>query len=229
MIRLHITAEGQTEQRFVHEVLRPHLAAFKVYTDVRCVITSKDKRSGREHRGGMTSYLRARNDILDWMREDSAAECRFTTMFDLYRLPDDFPGYGEAMKKTDPYQRVCDLERALAEDVEDRRLVPYIQLHEFETLILSDPRQLDWEYLEHEGPINNLIAMVEREGNPELINGGDETAPSKRIIKEIPEHGGNKLSGASVAARIGLITLRDRCTHFNEWVTRLERLGEHQE
>lgn len=225
MIRLHITAEGQTEQRFVHEVLQLHLAAFEVYADVRCVITGKDKRAGKGHRGGMTTYVRARDDILAWMKEDSAPECRFTTMFDLYRLPRDFPGYEEAMKKTDLYQRVSDLEQALAKDTDDRHLVPYIQLHEFETLILSDPQKLDWEYLEHEEPIKRLIAMVEREGNPELINGGDETAPSKRIIKEIPEHEGNKISGASVAARIGLPILREKCRHFHEWVSRLERLG----
>lgn len=225
MIRLHITAEGQTEQRFVHEVLQLHLAAFEVYADVRCVITSTDKRAGKEHRGGMTTYVRARDDILDWMKEDPAPECRFTTMFDLYRLPRDFPGYEEAMKKTDPYQRVSDLEQALAKDIGNRRLVPYIQLHEFETLILSDPQKLDWEYLEHEKPIKRLIAMVERGGNPELINGGDETAPSKRIIKEIPEHEGNKISGASVVARIGLPLLREKCKHFHEWVSRLERLG----
>ena len=146
MIRLHITAEGQTEQRFVNEVLRPHLATFEVYTDVRCVLTGKDKRAGKEHRGGMTTYVRARDDILAWMKEDSAPECRFTTMFDLYRLPRDFPGYEEAMKKTDLYQRVSDLEQALAKDTDDRHIVPYIQLHEFETLILSDPQKLDWEY-----------------------------------------------------------------------------------
>ena len=224
MIRLHITAEGQTEQRFVNEVLRPHLAAFEVYTDVRCVITSKDNRASKEFRGGMTTYARARNDILNWMKEDLAAECRFTTMFDLYALPNDFPGYEQAAAISDPYAKVVALEAALEADIASRFFFPYIQLHEFETLILANPQCLDWEYLEHDSAIRNLVAMV-GDQNPELINDGPETAPSKRVIKEIPEYEGDKTSGASVAAQIGLATLREKCAHFNEWVTRLEQLG----
>ncbi|WPD22893.1 MAG: hypothetical protein SD837_22265 [Candidatus Electrothrix scaldis] len=39
MIRLHITAEGQTEQSFAGKVLAPHLAGFGVFVDARCVLT----------------------------------------------------------------------------------------------------------------------------------------------------------------------------------------------
>lgn len=225
MIRLHITAEGQTEQRFVNEVLRPHLAGFEVYANVRCVLTSKDNRSSREYRGGMTKYARARNDILSWMKEDSAADCRFTTMFDLYALPQDFPGHEQATTLSDPYDKVAKLEADFAADIQAESFIPYIQLHEFESLILAQPQGLDWEYLEHDAAIRNLMAMVGG-GNPELINDGRETAPSKRVIKEIPEYEGDKTSGASVAAQIGIATLRERCPHFGEWVTRLEGLGE---
>ena len=139
MIRLHVTAEGQTEQEFVKTVLTPHLANCEVYADARCVLTSKDKRSCKEYRGGLIGYQKAKNDILAWMKEDKNAECRFTTMFDLYALPDDFPGYDEAGKQANPYRQVQLLEDALAEDIGDLRFVPYIQLHEFETLVLADP------------------------------------------------------------------------------------------
>lgn len=44
MIRLHVVAEGQTEEAFVNSVLADHLGAFDVSTDVRCVETSRDKR-----------------------------------------------------------------------------------------------------------------------------------------------------------------------------------------
>lgn len=60
MIRLHITAEGQTEKAFVDQVLTPHLAHFDVYTDARCVLTSKDKRAAKEYRGGLISYQKAK-------------------------------------------------------------------------------------------------------------------------------------------------------------------------
>lgn len=223
MIRLHVTAEGQTEQNFANRVLRPHLANLNVFVDARCVLTSKDNRAGKEYRGGLSDYEKAKKDIQTWLKEDKNAECRFTSMFDLYALPRKFPGYEDAKKKNDPYERVRILEESMARDIDDRRFIPYIQLHEFEALILADPRQLDWEYLEHDVPIENLISMVGSQ-NPELINDGENTAPSKRILKEIPEYD-KVTAGVAVAGMIGLQTLRGKCNHFNEWLSGLERLA----
>ncbi len=223
MIRLHITAEGQTEQAFAKAVLAPHLAGFDIFADTRCVLTSKDKRAAKEYRGGLLKYDQVQKDIQNWLREDKHPDCRFTTMFDLYALPDDFPGYAASQSKADKYKRVEMLEQAMRQDINDPRFVPYIQLHEFESLILADPQQLDWEYLEHDRSIANLKFMVEGE-NPELINDGPTTAPSKRILSEISEYD-KVTAGASVASRIGLQTLRQKCRHFNEWVTRLEQLA----
>ncbi|WP_339136306.1 MAG: DUF4276 family protein [Candidatus Electrothrix sp. GW3-4] len=224
MIRLHITAEGQTEQSFAGKVLAPHLAGFGVFVDARCVLTSRDKRKAREYRGGLLSYEKAEKDIRAWLKEDDHVECRFTTMFDLYALPDDFPGYAEAMRNSDPYERVAILEQKMAESVGDSRFIPYIQLHEFEALLLADPKQLDWEYLEHDVPIGNLVTMVASQ-NPELINDGPATAPSKRILSEIPEYD-KVTAGVAVAEKIGLLMLRQKCRHFNDWLTRLERLAQ---
>lgn len=225
IIRLHVTAEGPTEQSFVKKVLVPHLANFQVFADGRSVLTSRDNKAAREYRGGLVSYTKAKADIIDWIKEDDAAECRFTTMFDLYALPDDFPGYGEARNVSDPYKKIELLEHSFAKDIGDRRFLPYIQLHEFEALILADPRKLDWEYLDHADSINNLLSLVDGK-NPELMNDGPTTAPSKRILKEIPEYH-KPTAGVAVAAQIGLPALRSKCHHFNEWLTKLEQLGNH--
>jgi hypothetical protein len=223
IIRLHITAEGQTEQIFTRKILAPHLAHFAVFADARCVLTGKDNRATREYRGGLISYQKAKADILTWMKEDSHPECRFTTMFDLYALPEDFPGYDKARKQKNPYERVCILEETLTADIKDHRFISYIQLHEFETLILADPEKLKLEYLEHDNQIHNLVVMVDGR-NPELIDDGAATAPSKRILKEIPEY--NKVAaGVSVVEQIGLNTLRSKCKHFSEWIQKLENLG----
>ena len=159
-IRLHITAEGQTEVRFVKEVLTPYLGEREVWADARCVLTSKNNRLGVEYRGGWrrtSAYSTVKRDICTWMKEDQNPVVRFTSMFDLYALPRDFPGYAEAYREADPYRRVAILEEALRADINgelnDMRFLPYIQLHEFEALILADPRQLDWEFLEHDSPI----------------------------------------------------------------------------
>lgn len=222
-IRLHVTAEGQTEQEFVRKILAPHLGAFGVFADARCVLTSKDKRQRKEYRGGLVSYKKAKADILTWLKEDKAPECRFTTMFDLYALAEDFPGFDEAKKKADAYERVRVLEDALGADMDDRRFLPYIQLHEFEALVLAAPQALDWEYLEHAGPIRRLVEMVAGQ-NPELIDDGEATAPSKRILAQIPEYD-KKTAGVSVVERIGVPVLRSKCAHFRAWLERLEQLG----
>lgn len=48
--RLNVTAEGQTEETFVKQVLADYLGQFNISTDARCVQTSRDKR--KTHRGG---------------------------------------------------------------------------------------------------------------------------------------------------------------------------------
>ena len=64
--------------------------------------------------------------------------------------------------------------------------------------------------------------MVQAE-NPELIDDGPETAPSKRILEEIPEYD-KVAAGVSVVGKIGLPVLRQKCAHFNGWLTKLEQL-----
>lgn len=223
--RLHISAEGQTEQYFVNKVLVPYLGNERqVMADARSVKTGRKR--GRDYRGGVVSYEKAKQDILDWMKEERKnPDAWFTTMFDLYALPDDFPGWGQAAQEQDPYEKVRVLEDALKQAIGQPHFIPYIQLHEFEALILAEPRKLDSQYIEHATPIANLVAMVDGK-NPEEIDDGPDTAPSKRIIAEIPLYKKQKATvGPAVAELIGLDTLRKKCRHFHEWLTKLETLG----
>jgi hypothetical protein len=223
-IRLHVTAEGQTEERFVKDVLCPHLGLSNISADVRSVLTSKDRRAHREYRGGLKSYDKARLDIVTWLKEDQNADARFTAMFDLYALPVDFPDFAKA-SRTDPYKRVAQLEKAFAADIGDRRFVPYIQLHEFEALVLSEPGKLLDDYFEREAEIQRLVDLLaDHHGNPELIDGGEETAPSKRILSHIPEYDKVR-AGPGATGRIGVDFLRAKCRHFGEWLTKLEWLS----
>ena len=119
MIRLHIIAEGQTEKKFVDNVLKEHLSGFNIFSDVRCVLTSKNKRTGKKYTGGLSSYRKAKRDILSWIKQDRNSECRFTTMFDFYALPKDFPGMDEIGSLTDPYEKVQILENTLKADIDD--------------------------------------------------------------------------------------------------------------
>lgn len=226
-IRLHVTAEGYTELNFVKKVLANHLGQFNIVADSRCVLTSRDKKLNYEYRGGLRRYDKVKNDIRNWLREDHASECRFTTMFDFYRLPSDFPGFDDAMRIQDKHSRVLRLEAAFREDIDDHRFFPYIQLHEFESLIFVDPSLLELEYFDRSGEIRALVQVSENapDGNPELINDGDDTAPSKRILQEIPEYDKANI-GPDVTACIGIQRIRETCPHFNEWLQQLERFAD---
>ena len=227
MTRLHITAEGQTEERFVKDCLAGHLAQFQVYADVRLVKTGENKAANIICRGGFrrkNAYKTVKEDITRWIREDKDPGCYFTTMFDYYALPEDFPGFSEAQKLSDKYKQIEMIENALKDDIPSRRFIPYIQLHEFEALIFADPRALECVYLEHEKAIKELVA-ISNAGNPELIDNGPQTAPSKRIITLIPEHEDNKPTGAMIVQNIGIARLKERCRHFSEWLGRLESLN----
>ena len=139
-------------------------------------------------------------------------------------IREDFPGKEKANRQTDPYEKVRIIEEAFSEDIGDHRFVPYIQLHEFEALIFSDPGQLAIEHFESESAIANLAEMLkEVGGNPELLNDGYETCPSRRILKEIPDFDKTN-AGIIIAEKIGLPKMRSECSHFNDWLTKLENL-----
>ena len=224
-VRLHFIVEGQTEEAFVNDILAPHLADYSIWADSSCVTTST--KGGVKNLGGVTTYSHVRDDVNQWRKEDQNSDARFTTMIDLYALPSDFPGYQDAMKIQDLYLRVEALEDALAEDIEDLRFIPYIQLHEFEALILADPQKLENQFLNHNNEIQKLIEMTQQFRSPELIDDGEQTAPSKRIINEIPEYHKRKATaGTIVAQNIGLDTMRSKCQHFNQWLNKLEQLAQ---
>jgi len=224
MIRLHIIAEGQTEEEFVNAVLSKHLANFNVFADVRCVPTKRTKT--KIYKGGLVSYEKAKKVLVDWLKNDKSKDVRFTTMFDLYALPNEFPQFNEAQKILDPYEKVKQLETAFAKDIGEDRFIPYIQLYEFEALILTEPNRLIERFPEHEKNVEKLSKLCQKYSSPELINDGATTAPSKQIIKFIPSYESAKASVAPLMAqKIGLQTIRNKCPHFNEWLVKLENLN----
>ena len=226
-VRLNIIVEGQTEETFVRDILRDHLAAQQVYVSVRRVETKRDQKKSRIYRGGMSSYLKAKGDIERWLKEDQQAY--LTTMFDLYALPNDFPNIAEARRQANPYQKVRLVEDGMAADIQNRRFIAYIQLHEYEGLLFSRIEAID-EVLSIYGSskLSNLQNIRNQFNTPEEINDGATTAPSKRLMTLYRTY--EKVAfGVLISKRIGLETMRRECPHFNEWLTTIESLGQQDE
>ena len=181
---LHVLCEGPTEVAFVKKNLAPYLNGYFIYPKPISLCTSRKKNAY----GGVTNYAKIINDlnpIFASIKKSDNETHIVTTMLDLYALPTDVPGYAESLNCQNPYERVANLEAAIATDVSRRIFIPYIQLHEFEALLFSDITKLAVEY---ERVTKKILALkVETDkicgGNPELINHGVNTAPSKRIIQ----------------------------------------------
>lgn len=224
MKRLYLTVEGQTEQAFAVDVLQPHLAHFAVYVWKPRLTGLHARRKGRIPSGGLLStFQHSLGDIQRWLGEDKSPDARFSMMIDLYSLPTDFPGYGIASEAVDPNQRAEILEKALSEELNDSRFIPYLQVHEFEALVLSRPETFgDW-FERVEKKVQRLVAECRTFGSPEKINGGQHTHPKARIRKHIEDYDAN-VDGPMLVKDIGLETVRARCPHFHQWLTLLEGL-----
>ncbi len=64
------------------------------------------------------------------------------------------------------------------------------------------------------------VRNLDKYWDPEMIDDGPTTAPSKRIVKALEKHYHytKVKSGASVTSRIGIEALLENCTHFSEWI-----------
>lgn len=225
MARLYLFVEGQTEQTFATNVLGQHLSNVGVHIQAAILIAHATKK-GIVHRGGGRKYIPMKNDILKLLAQEKSQDVFFTTMIDLYAISAEFPGLDEAEKLRHlPDKRVEALERAFAEDIGDKRFIPYIQLHEYEAYLFSDPEQFGFFYEHNEKAILELKAIADGKTTPELINDGQHSAPSKRIIAKFPDYKDAKsFVGPQVAKLIGLDVIRNKCPHFEAWLSRLEQL-----
>lgn len=140
MIRVRVVCEGQTEVKFINDVLRDSFSRQNIH-----LFASLLGKPG--HKGGNVKFARLLMDVGAQLRQDKIAYC--TTFFDFYGLLAEFPGKREAQAKTTSKEKAeCVLQAmttALRKELGDnalRRFVPYIQMHEFEGLLFSAPAAL---------------------------------------------------------------------------------------
>lgn len=221
MKKIFVVTEGQSETNFVNRVMVPYFSGRCLFIP-NTVITKTDTRHGKIHKGGVSNYEQIRNTLTKTLATASKSQDTYvTTMFDFYCLPKDVPGMADAEKINNPYEKVGVIEREIqkTEKYDEKFFFPYIELHEFEAMLFSDVTKLEEVYFEYD--LTSLKECVKMQSNPELINSGPETAPSKRIInciKNFDKAGG----GVEALEKIGIANIAIKCQHFSEWLTHIE-------
>jgi len=220
-IEVNVICEGQTEQTFIREVLAPEMSSKGIF--LHAALIGKPG-----HKGGDIKFDRAIKDIELFLKQRQ--DTYISTMFDYFRLEPSWPGNAKVPGNSTATQKAQKIEAATFSHIKDlfpnhnveRRLIPYIEMHEFEALLFSDISILADKINVDHTKIENILNEC---GEPEEINDRPDKAPSKRLIGLQSSY--RKVAmGETISKAIGIQTIREKCTHFNEWLIRLERLPE---
>src|SRR5437879_2971224 len=114
--RLYIFCEGQTEETFANTILYPHFLNRSSTYVVPILLPHKRRAVSRLHKGGWTNYSRAKSFIRDFMAEHHSDHTWFTTLLDLYAVPEDFPNLDVA-PRGNPSERIAALEASFESDI----------------------------------------------------------------------------------------------------------------
>lgn len=194
MKRLAISVEGPTEREFVNRVLKPYLLNLG-WDMVKPVPLF-----------GSISLNRLKTELRHLSEQ---FEC-VTTLYDLY-------GFEKLEGRS-----AAEIESAMAEVVGNvPRLIAYVQQHEFEALLFADVASVAAEFSEVTNGLQSLQRILNECGQPEEINHGYNTCPSRRLKKLFQSY--DKVRhGAMLAEKIGLERIKNECPRFAEWLGRLE-------
>lgn len=203
MIRLAIAVEGETEEAFVKSILANHLLSRRVYTTPILI-------------GGNVTVARLAGEMvnLHWS-------------FDYVTSLVDF--YGFKGKGAKPIEQLeLDVHEEVSRRINrpwDQSLVfSYIQRHEYEGLLFSNVNAFARAANATSACVDGLRRIRCCFNTPEDIDDGSHSAPSKRILKLMPNYQ-KIVHGVDVATEIGLQAICCQCPRFNRWMTKLESLA----
>ena len=189
MSGLTVVVEGQTEERFVKSVLIPHLGNLGIVASAMIVATKRDPKTGQKLAKGGGRWGQWKRDIQGVLRNGSQW-VNVTTMLDFHALHHSFPGVSMSYQHSKPLETVRKLEAAMKAEIDDYRFVPYIQCHEFEALVLAGIKKYWRDVFDKPDQRKGVESVIRDIGStpPEEVDGGDETAPSKRLLSHIPDY-----------------------------------------
>jgi len=198
MVRVAISVEGLTEERFIKGLLFDHFVPLNIF------LTPIDVH-------GNVSIDRVQREL-----ENLAFSFdKVTTLYDFYgfkdRQPSETKASLEARIKARLNPRIASI------------VFPYVQMHEFEGLLFSSPAAI----ARHVQALNeqNISTWAQSilnsfNDDPEKINDSSVTAPSKRLEQNTSYK--KTIDGPNIANEIGLQNIREQCAGFNNWITMME-------
>jgi len=197
MVRIGISVEGTTEERFVKTLLVPYFSQKGIYVTPVPI-------------NGNVSVDRIKHEL-----ENLAHSFDYvSTFYDFYG----FKRKVEGETKTT-------LESKIKESIKEGlrgKLIPYIQMYEFEGLLFSSPEAIAVVLQDESLSAWATDILAAFNHNPEKVNDSTETAPSKRFEKFTSYR--KTTHGPNIAEQIGLAKMREMCLGFDDWLTKLESL-----
>lgn len=213
-----IVCEGQTEEEFCKTILRPYFKPKDIFIKNPLIERSN---------GGIVSWKILKKEIENHLQDKNTV---VTTLIDYYgiKASHNFPKWEDIrhVKDVDKNAKISILEGAMHNDISAAlrdRFIPYVQLHEFESLLFVDLNVFNTLFDQNEfKDYKYLKKTIEDYPNPEMINNGETTAPSKRLDKIMKSY--SKIqNGNQIAEKIGLTNIRKQCPRFNDWIEILEK------
>ncbi|MGR4859838.1 DUF4276 family protein [Bacteroides pyogenes] len=212
MKRVVFIVEGDTEVSFIQKSVIPYLYSkgFTNPMNAQKILTNRKLNK----KGGNVGFEYLKNDV---SRVAATKNVLITTLLDFFRLPTDYPGY------TTDSQNLPHIEDSIKENIpavaDSSCFLPYIQRHEIEALMYTNMDGFNI-VVDYETQLNELQDIIDSYPNPEDINGGLETSPSKRLMKIFPYE--KTTDGVMILEALSIDDIRAKCPRFNEWMEKLE-------
>ena len=213
MKRLIIVCEGPTENEFCLNVLAPVLMKADIYVEAPLI---------KKSNGGIVPWQTIKRQIETHLHEGN---CYVSLLVDYYGIRDSylFPGWKECKEISSLSARLkylCDSMKADIAPELASRFIPYVQIHEFESLLFSDINAFKYNFDDKEVDYSILDNAIREFPNPEEINSRPSMAPSKRLLSAISGYD-KIIYGNCLAVDIGLEKIMDKCPLFRQWVSAL--------
>jgi len=210
-MRLCVICEGPTEAEFVKNCLEPHLRRYGIYT-YPSLLKTRPGRSG----GGDVNVTR----IIRHLYHEYPNTDAITTLVDYYG----FRNRG-GMSAEELEAQILEKSLERFPNTNQKRIVPYVQMYEFEALLFADVRKFEWVLDGWNSATEKALREINnRFPDPESINDNPKTAPSKRLESIFGGFYSKTEHGPIIAEEIGLPAIRQACSRFHQWLTKLEAI-----